>query len=297
MKNFLILITISLFGFAITVGGVYIDNKSNNGNTKIVTKLKLPFKHFIAGTGVIEPTSKNIIIGSEVSGVINKVYKKNNQTIKRGDLLFSLNDNVVENKLKYAQVQRAILFAKLQLAKHQYELIKEFKKLSPDMVTSKQFSLTKDKYQLALISLEALDEKLKVIKKQKSFYKIYSPINGRILNSTLTVGSYFNKNNPNKSLVIGSKKLNLQVSIDEYDIWRFKENTSAIAFVRGNQKIKIKLAYLYTIPYLVQKNIFSGKNTEKIDTKVLRIVYQLPDNISFPLYVGQQLDVFVQTDK
>ena len=45
-------------------------------------------------------------------------------------------------------------------------------------------------------------------------------------------------------------------------------------------------------PYVIPKKSLTGDNTERVDTRVLQVIYSL-DVTDRPVYVGQQLDVFI----
>jgi len=161
------------------------------------------------------------------------------------------------------------------------------------MTTKAKYTAAQDDVKEAQAALSLSKSKLKVLQNKRSLYNVYSPIDGRVLESKLSVGKYFAANS--KLLTLGSNRLNLRVNINEYDVWKFQPNTKAVAFVRGHPKLKISLHYLYTMPYVVPKKNLSGMATERTDTRVLQVLYTLPKKIDFPLFVGQQLDVFVQS--
>ena len=297
MKKFFILIAVAVLGFAVALGGVYINDTVSSGNTEPIPRIQLPFNSFIAGTGMLVSSSKNIVIGSLISGVITKIAVKNAQKIKKGALLFVLDDSIVKNEIALLQTQKTVLLAEEEAKKHQFELIKEFKKVSPTMVSSEKFIAKRDAYRVAQTLHKVLVQKIKILQKKKEFYRVYAPIDGTILHCTLSVGSYFDKNSPHNALVIGSNSMSIDVSINEYDIEKFQKNSPAIAFVRGSQKHQIKLKYRYTIPFVTPKRAFTGRSTEKTDTRVLHTIYAIPKESAEKLYVGQQLDVFIQVKR
>jgi hypothetical protein len=89
-------------------------------------------------------------------------------------------------------------------------------------------------------------------------------------------------------------RLHIRVDIDENDAWRFKPETRAIAFLRGNRDLKAKLGFVRTEPYVTPKTSLTGSSTERVDTRVLQVIYSFDRN-ALPAYVGQQLDVFIET--
>ena len=48
-----------------------------------------------------------------------------------------------------------------------------------------------------------------------------------------------------------------------------------------------------TEPYIVPKRSLTGDSTERVDTRVLQIVYAF-DREDLAVYVGQQMDVFIE---
>jgi HlyD family secretion protein len=56
---------------------------------------------------------------------------------------------------------------------------------------------------------------------------------------------------------------------------------------------KIPLTFVRIEPYVVPKKSLTGENTERVDTRVLQIIYRF-DRPAFPIYAGQQVDVFIE---
>ena len=87
----------------------------------------------------------------------------------------------------------------------------------------------------------------------------------------------------------------LRIQIDEEDEWRFRQEAPAIAFVRGNSSISIPLTYVYTEPYITPKKSLSGSDLERIDTRVLEVVYKFQKE-NYPVLMGQLLDVYIEAE-
>jgi hypothetical protein len=82
------------------------------------------------------------------------------------------------------------------------------------------------------------------------------------------------------------------VDIDEHDIPRFRPGAPAKATLRGDPRHEFRLSFVRVEPYVVPKKSLTGDNTERVDTRVLQVIYCF-DQVDRPVYVGQQLDVFV----
>jgi HlyD family secretion protein len=89
------------------------------------------------------------------------------------------------------------------------------------------------------------------------------------------------------------ERLHVRVDVDENDAWRVRSDAPAVAYVRGNREIKTPLQFVRTEPYIVPKRSLTGDATERVDTRVLQILYSF-DRGDLPVYVGQQMDVFIE---
>ena len=54
----------------------------------------------------------------------------------------------------------------------------------------------------------------------------------------------------------------------------------------------IPLTFVRVEPYVVPKRSLTGDNTERVDTRVLQVIYEVATTDQ-TLFVGQQMDVFL----
>ena len=88
--------------------------------------------------------------------------------------------------------------------------------------------------------------------------------------------------------------LHVRVDIDENDAWRFKPGAAGECFVRGNLHLHAKLRFVRVEPYVVPKRSLTGDAVERVDTRVLQVLYAF-DPKELTAYVGQQVDVYIET--
>ena len=94
-------------------------------------------------------------------------------------------------------------------------------------------------------------------------------------------------------VVLGNvKQLHVRVDIDEYDIPRFNPQQSARATLKGQPDVWFPLKFVRIEPYVIPKKSLTGDNTERVDTRVLQVIYEI-ETQGKQLYVGQQLDAFI----
>jgi multidrug resistance efflux pump len=118
-------------------------------------------------------------------------------------------------------------------------------------------------------------------------------VDGEVLQVNVHPGEYVGTPAGEPLIVLGNvHQLHVRVDIDEHDIPRFRPGAPARASPRGHAQEEIDLAFVRVEPYVVPKRSLTGDNKERVDTRVLQVIYAL-DPGNRPLYVGQQLDVFI----
>ena len=123
-----------------------------------------------------------------------------------------------------------------------------------------------------------------------------APIAGVILQNKVRLGQFAQCGPLSEPLMIlGSvTPLHVRVDVDEHDAWRVRGGAPAAASPRGNGSIRIPLEFVRFEPYVIPKKSLTGDSTERVDTRVLQIIYRVKEQ-SAPLYVGQQVDVYIET--
>ncbi|HVL14354.1 MAG TPA: biotin/lipoyl-binding protein [Gemmata sp.] len=91
-------------------------------------------------------------------------------------------------------------------------------------------------------------------------------------------------------------RLHARVDIDENDIARFRPGIKGVAAPRGNPSSQYPISFVRVEPYVIPKKSLTGGNTERVDTRVLQVIYAI-DDPNAALYVGQQLDVSLDASK
>jgi len=89
-----------------------------------------------------------------------------------------------------------------------------------------------------------------------------------------------------------SKPLHVRVDVDEHEGWRVRPGADATGHVRGNAELTTPLRFVRIEPFVVPKRSLTGDSTERVDTRVLQVIYRV-ERDDLPLFVGQQLDVFI----
>jgi multidrug resistance efflux pump len=88
--------------------------------------------------------------------------------------------------------------------------------------------------------------------------------------------------------------LHVRVDIDEGDAPLFRPGAKAVASVKGRPDIRVPLAFVRVDPFVVPKRSLTGLASERVDTRVLQVIYAIEGTPPVPLYVGQQVDAFIE---
>jgi hypothetical protein len=57
----------------------------------------------------------------------------------------------------------------------------------------------------------------------------------------------------------------------------------------------IPLRFVRIEPYVIPKTSLTGGSAERVDTRVLQVIYQFDRPASRNIFVGQQMDVYIDT--
>ena len=63
--------------------------------------------------------------------------------------------------------------------------------------------------------------------------------------------------------------------------------------MKGDPRVSMPLEFVRVEPYIIPKISLTGSSTERVDTRVLQVIYALPNEHGTRLFVGQQMDVFL----
>jgi multidrug resistance efflux pump len=130
---------------------------------------------------------------------------------------------------------------------------------------------------------------------------VTSPIDGQVLQVNVRPGEYVSAAASQALMVVGATNpLHVRIDIDEHDVPRYQRGAAAKALVRGDAGREIPLNFVRVEPVIIPKRWLSGDNTERVDTRVLQVIYAIaPEAREGPigknLYVGQLLDVYLET--
>lgn len=125
---------------------------------------------------------------------------------------------------------------------------------------------------------------------------VHASVDGKVLQCNVRPGEYVGVPPGQALLVIGDiDTLHVRIDIDENDLPRFRPGLRGKATPRGGPSIEVPLRFVRVEPLVVPKKALTGAGTERVDTRVLQAIYAVESG-NAKLYVGQQLDVFLDAE-
>lgn len=265
-----------------------------------------PFAATISGTGIIEANTRNIEIGSHLSGIVVAVPVIEGQVVAKGDVLFALDSRAAEaeaqsSRKEMAAAQARLETARVQLADDQDQLrraesLKVGVAVSEDALMRRRFAVKRAAANVtqAEAELESARAQLESAEVTLSRLSVTAPISGRVLKVRVQPGEFVQAGQQVAPILMGNDTpLYVRVTIDENDVWRFSGEAKAEAALRSNKEIKVPLKFVRVEPYVQPKQNLSGRSTELVDTRVLEVVYEIAEHKE-QLFIGQQMDVFIE---
>lgn len=284
---------LAIIGLIMGIRTVRAGSAKNPVVMPVVEPAKAPYSSYVAGAGMIEAMDENIAVASNISGVVAQVFVKVSQKVKVGDPLFVLDTRAIESQilikegsLEVAKAQLADVDSQLQF----WQQVSDKRAVSADELAKKKNAVS-----IARARVTEAQNSLAASRIELARHTVLSPIDGEVLKVDVRVGEYAAAQVMQKPLILLGKtdSLWVRVDIDENDSWRLITGAKAHATLRGNSNIGVDLAFVRFEPYVIPKKSLTGENAERVDTRVLQVLYRF-DPKEFPVFVGQLVDVFIE---
>jgi hypothetical protein len=265
-----------------------------------------PYADSIGGRGLVESVNENVRIAPATSALIRDVTVKVGSRVSQGDILFSMDDREARSAVQVAQAQVAVLEAQVVtsqtiLADRRDQLdrttrLRQKNVSSEDEAKRNLFAWQVADHQLqsTIADLDLARARLADALVRLEQLTIRAPRDGTVLQVNIRPGEYVMVNAAEPSILLGDiSQLQLRVDVDESDAPSIREGCAGIAFLKGTRDKSVPLEFVRIDPYILPKKSLSGESTERVDTRVLQVIFRFK-NPDFPVYVGQQMDVFIR---
>ena len=308
---FWLLIFAAVAGAAASVRLVLTSRKVIPAAVPLSEPPRAPFPKSIGGRGIVESVNENVRIAPALAALIRNVNVKVGDDVKAGDVLIEQDTRdaaalVAAQEADCAALQKQLAEAEVSLAdkRDQWERMERLiatKVASEDEKQRKLFAAQSAEAQFASMKarIGSAEAQLNRAKVQLDLLTIRAPRDGRILQVNTRAGEFASPmtmlgSGTDPIIVLGqTEELQLRADIDEDNASRVRTGMAAKAYIKGRRDVEMPLRFVRIEPYIVPKKSLTGESSEHVDTRVLQIIYRFDRPKGAGVYVGQQMDVFL----
>ena len=190
----------------------------------------------------------------------------------------------------------AVAFTTAQVAEAEAKLVRAKAGTYPeDLAVAQAEELAAAREVDALVAqVLAADAQIRQAEVARDLLIVRAPIAGTVLRLDARPGEY-KAAGPNAGALLrlgDISTLHVRTDIDELDAWRFDPSGRAVATIRGGSREQVALRFVRVIPDVAPKKALTGENSERIDTRVVQVIYALESPPPF-LQPGMLVDVAV----
>ena len=301
-----VLPAVAILGVVFAVIFVHSGNAATPAAPPVAEPARAPYGSYVAGAGIVESSTENIAVGTPVAGVVTVIDHKIGNRVRAGEPLFRIDSRDLEAELLVrqallvsARANAAAAEATASDADRQWEKVRELDKrvLSQEELDRRQFAAANADAKRLQAQADVASAQAQVRQTETDLDRrvVRALVDGTVLQCKVHLGEYAPAGpvDPPLMMLGGTDTLNVRVDVDENDAWRLQTNRSATAYVRGNPALSTPVRFVRLEPYVLPKKSLTGDSAERVDTRVLQVLYSF-DPKSLPVYVGQQMDVFIE---
>lgn len=261
----------------------------------------------VAGSGVVEPSSEVIDIGSALSGLVIDVLVRPGDRVAKGEVLFLVDARAARANLNQAnaaiQEARAAIAEAGSVQKTAREQLALYRSLSDPAAVSRAEVIRAEgeeagatsRFGSARARLAAAQSAAAAARTEIERLTVRAPISGEILAVNVHPGEFVATQGGGSSqpfMQMGeTNPLHVRVDIDENEIGRVALGKPAVISPRGAAELHVNATFVRAEPQVVPKRSLTNSAAERVDVRVLQLIYALPPSEAFR--VGQQIDAFI----
>lgn len=254
-----------------------------------------PYAVCVAASGIIEALSENVAIGVPDAGLVTKVHVAVSDTVTAGQPLFTLDDRDLLAQLNVNLASARVAQATLRRLQDQLARLRGVN--DPRAVSQDEVRTKENDVAVAAAELDAAWAQVTQNRVRIERLTVLAPRAGTILQVNVRPGEYASATPKNPAMLLGDlEHLQVRADVDEQNASRLQPGQTATAYIKGDTTQPIELSFVRIEPYVVPKTSLTGASTERVDTRVLQVIYSFARPQDRAVYVGQQVDLFVKSD-
>ena len=265
----------------------------------------------VAGAGLVEPSSELIDIGTALSGLVTDLRVQPGDYVSKGQPLFTVDDRAARSRISeanaaIAEARAAISEAQAARATAQQQLAL-YRNVEDSAAVSRaeviraegEASAANNRLKLARARLAAAQASAGSAQTELGRLTVRAPMSGEILEVNIRPGEFVSTMGGNTQPFIRmgeTRPLYIRVDIDESEATRVDLGKPATVSPRGAAEQQVQAKFVRAEPLIVPKTSLTNSASERVDVRVLQILYELPapaEGEQALFRVGQQIDAFI----
>jgi membrane fusion protein (multidrug efflux system) len=150
------------------------------------------FQETVEGIGTLEAL-KTIEIRPEINGIVVGIHFEDSAEVRKGTLLFTLDDKKLQKELRSRQAALKAAQARLELARRSVARRRDL--VAEDLVSAEDYNEAQTEVREAEAEVDRLEADIALIRERLYDTTIYAPFEGRISESLVDEGDYVEAGN------------------------------------------------------------------------------------------------------
>ncbi|TKK70258.1 efflux RND transporter periplasmic adaptor subunit [Ilyomonas limi] len=216
---------------------------------------------------------QNVEIRNRIPGFLEKIYVDEGQQVKKGQLLFHIEDKQYKEDAAKAKAALSIAIADSKSAELELERVKLL--VDKNVVTASELDVAKAKLSAAKARIQELQSTLSNVETKLSYTNVYAPFDGVINRIPLKVGSLLNEGDLLTTATdISSVYTYFNISEDEYLNFLKTEHK-----LNGENDVRLILANGSPYKYNGKIETIESEFDENTGSIAVRAIFPNPDKI------------------
>jgi HlyD family secretion protein len=304
---------LAALGFGTAVWLVATGSPDRSLTTPAITPPTAPSDQLsgsVAGAGLVEPSSEAIEIGAQRGGLVAALLVKAGDRVTAGQLLARIDDRDARAALAVAAASAALSASEVATAEVNFRAasaqlalftgIEDLRAVAEQQVIDRRAERDRTATALAVAkarAAQALAQEASA-RTDLALREIRAPRAGEILQVRTRPGQFATAGpapggSSEPLMTLGeTRPLHVRIDIDENEIARADVGAGAVISPRGAANRRVTARWVRTEPLVIPKRSLTNQGNERVDVRVLQVIYALPANTG-DFFVGQQVDAYV----
>jgi len=269
-----------------------------------------PYESGVYASGIVETYQKNgsnINVFPSVSGKVAQVLVTDGMQVKKDDILLIIDSTTQSNLANQSNAQASAAQANLISAEKYYGKLNQSYTINSKSVSKNTLDNAKYAMESARETAKAALSKAAADVATLDKYTVRSPVDATVLRMVPSSGDtvsadigtydpYSQRYLPVVQLGAISPYLQVRVFVDELLTPQLPtgDKLEATLFVRGMNNKSIPLKFINIQPMTIPNIELSDNRTERVDVRVLPIIFQFEKPKDIHIYPGQLVDVYIK---